>query len=267
MLRRGFTLIELLVVVAIIAVLIAILLPSLGRAKANAVRVQCAANLNQWGKVITMYQQENYEWFGIQERIDGKHKLFWNTVAFNNEPSLYDNEWSADLGVGGKISAEFRTCPGDPQYGQIAAHGANSNFWVKNNGHRPAVDYTMPRYFSSPGNPNSNTLWRVTEFSHPGTTCLMLDGPPNDQSTKNHNMSLFYAFQNMNDLDTSYAPEFTMPNSLQQRHLGIGNVLFMDSHVEQQKYGDYCANIPSGSDTYDPNHAPDNTKHWLDMQI
>jgi prepilin-type N-terminal cleavage/methylation domain-containing protein/prepilin-type processing-associated H-X9-DG protein len=271
--RAGFTLIELLVVVAIIAVLIAILLPSLGRAKSNAIRVQCAANLSQWGKVITMYQQENQDWFGARERIDSKHKLFWNTIAFNNEPSLYDNEWSADLNVGGKITAEFRTCPGDPKYGQIKGWGASSDNMGKAVGaaNRPAVDYAMPLYHPTPGAPSDQFgLWKVTQFNHPGTTCLLLDGPPNVQgATATSNMANLYAFDGMGDLDMSYAPTETVANALQERHLGLGNVLFLDSHVEQHNYQDYCANIPQGSvpdTTYDLNTAPDSTKHWIDMQ-
>src|ERR1035437_9177118 len=52
---RGFTLIELLVVVAIIALLIAILVPSLGRAREQAKTVQCATNMRSAGQIINVY--------------------------------------------------------------------------------------------------------------------------------------------------------------------------------------------------------------------
>jgi len=82
---RGFTLIELLVVISIIALLLAILLPSLTKAKQLAVRGQCASNLHHLYLVYSMYANENDSWLPYNRRWDTNADMMWLTVMLRDE--------------------------------------------------------------------------------------------------------------------------------------------------------------------------------------
>ncbi len=72
--RSGFTLIELLVVIGIIAILAAILLPALGRARESARKAACVNNLKHPGLVHRMYAGENNgTWV---PRFETRHREF-----------------------------------------------------------------------------------------------------------------------------------------------------------------------------------------------
>jgi prepilin-type N-terminal cleavage/methylation domain-containing protein/prepilin-type processing-associated H-X9-DG protein len=78
--KRAFTLVELLVVISIIALLLAMLMPALGRARDMARKTRCGHNLRQIGLAVQLYSQD-YTGFHIPNYIP--YRCDWSTIVMS----------------------------------------------------------------------------------------------------------------------------------------------------------------------------------------
>jgi prepilin-type N-terminal cleavage/methylation domain-containing protein/prepilin-type processing-associated H-X9-DG protein len=154
--QTGFTLIELLVVIAIIAILAAILFPVFAKARSRAQTTSCLNNMNQLGKAMMMYCDDNeghimYRWYEWHTSLDNyvKSKDVFicpssnatkpTMQQFNNYPCTDD---SADRLTGQYLS----NVKGRPEiWGEyakneefLANYGDTSSAYL---GHGPSIDH------------------------------------------------------------------------------------------------------------------------------
>ena len=230
---KKFTLIELLVVIAIIAILAAMLLPALNKARGTAHASNCKSNLKQIGSALLQYVNSYEDYLtvcydGVTGAKTGHHQMLPFLGESNNNPTAaYVNK--------------VQQCPTAKwtmfYYYLGSSYGFN-------------VDGAYFGYYASAAHVTTegNKAKKISKVQLPSRACAMGDGRLN--FSMRNDIAKWTPGTDGGTGNATYKPyQKDVTEDPRLRHNDAMNVLFFDGHVDARKvYGIDCYSAPYGSE-------------------
>ena len=243
--QNGFTLIELLVVIAIIAILAAMLLPALAKAKEKANRITCTGNLRQWGLAQAMYLDDNRQIFPnarIPKGVPG-------TPASYSADNMLWSDLASFAAAGSGDVGWFNGLPPYVAAKRLCDYANNPAKWVESRSiftcptslalpdERDPLVNVMFHYSINPSGNRGLTAGYGTNFS-----LSMIRNPSAfvcyTEVRTHASENPFYGTDPTKNLGSSHANT----SKFSSRHNAGANLNFADGHVAWFKYTYVCSN-------------------------
>jgi prepilin-type processing-associated H-X9-DG protein len=247
--------IELLVVIAITAILAALLLPALSRAKAQAQSTRCKSNLRQISLALNMYVTDTHAYPRLFSTADGSQALeiAWVELLQPYYPLAWTNPAYHCPAYRGLIADRLRVTSGGTAPWYFGSYGYNG-YGVGFENLGIGADYI-------PSNNNaSDRLPTITES--------MVLAPSDMLAIGESKLVHFYPDQRNDPLSGSYQlfwPGYPAYYKLPLRHGTKCNVVFCDSHTESVDAANLFFNPTNSATRWNNDHQP-HPETWSQME-
>jgi len=223
---RAFTLIELLVVIAVIAILAALLLPALARAKEKGRSVQCLNNIKQWVVAFHMYKDDHEEYIPREGHLtNGTVKIDnWASVAATANKDVWYNALPSYLSHRPASSyASLLTGQRPRFYEDRLFHCPSAKFPPGAGGDADAFfSLVMNSKLIMPPLLDPNLSTRFDSIQRPSQTVAFLDARVSRAEVK----------VDVLQIDSDLGQPSASASRFAARHLRGGNLAYCDGHVE-----------------------------------